>query len=121
MLQLSDVEFENWRSQIVTSNPTAKMGLCRKPHAFAEQGVAMFSSVLRIPRTVDINIQIMRAFVRLRQVLSVHKGLAERLRKLEEQMRRRDHAVAEQFQQVFAVLDQLFNPPGPPRKAIGFD
>ena len=120
MFQLSDVEFENWRSQIVTSNPAAKMGLRRKPYAFTEQGVAMLSSVLRSPRAVEVNIQIMRAFVRLRQLLSVHKELAERLTKLEEQMRQRDHAVAQQFQQVFALLDQLFNPPSPPRKRIGF-
>ncbi len=120
MFQLSDEEFENWRSQIVTSNPAAKMGIRRKPYAFTEQGVAMLSSVLRSPRAVEINIQIMRAFVRLRQLLSVHKELAERLAKLEAQMCQRDHAVAQQFQQVFSLLDQLFNPPAPPRKPIGF-
>jgi len=120
MFQLSDVEFENWRSQIVTSNPAAKMGLRRKPYAFTEQGVAMLSSVLRSPRAVEVNIQIMRAFVRLRQLLSVHKELAERLAKLETQIRDRDHAVAQQFQKVFALLEQLFNPPAPPRKLIGF-
>ena len=80
----------------------------------------MPSSVLRSPRAVEVNIQIIRAFVRLRQLLSVHKELAERLTKLEEQMRQRDHTVAQQFQQVFALLDQLFNPPKPPRKPIGF-
>ena len=69
---------------------------------------------------MEINIQIMRAFVRLRQLLSVHKELADRLTKLEEQMRQRDHAVAEQFQRVFALLGELFNPPSPPRKPIGF-
>ncbi len=120
MFQLSEVEFENWRSQIVTSNPAAKMGLRRKPYAFTEQGVAMLSSILRSPRAVEVNIQIMRAFVRLRQLLSAHKELADRLTKLEEQMRQRDHAVAQQFQQGFALLDQLFNPPSPPRKRIGF-
>jgi hypothetical protein len=104
----------------VTSNRAAKMGLRRKPYAFTEQGVAMLSSVLRSPRAVETNVQIIRAFVRLRQLLSVHKELAERLTKLEEQMRQRDHAVAQQFQQVFALLDQLFNPPAPPRKRIGF-
>jgi hypothetical protein len=90
------------------------------PYAFTEQGVAMLSGVLRSPRAVEINIQIMRAFVRLRQLLSVHKELAERLTKLEAQMRQRDHAVARQFQQVFALLDQLFKPPSPPRTRIGF-
>ena len=90
------------------------------PYAFTEQGVAMLSGVLRSPRAVEVNIQIMRAFVRLRQLLSVHKELAERLTKLEAQMLQRDHAVAQQFQQVFALLDQLFNPLSPPRKRIGF-
>jgi hypothetical protein len=90
------------------------------PYAFTEQGVAMLSSVLRSPRAVGVNIQIMRAFVRLRQLLSAHKELADRLTKLDEQMRQRDHAVAQQFQQVFALLDQLFNPPSPPRKPTGF-
>jgi hypothetical protein len=120
MFQLSGEEFEDWRSQSVTSNPAAKMGLRRKPYAFTEQGVAMLSSVLRSPRAVEVNIQIMRAFVRIRQLLSVHKELAERLMKLEEQMRQRDHTVAQQFQRVFALLDQLFSPPSPPRKPIGF-
>jgi hypothetical protein len=120
MFQLSNAEFENWKSQIVTSNPAAKMGLRKRSYAFTEQGVAMLSSVLRSPRAVEINIQIMRAFVQLRQLLSVHKELAERLTKLEQQMRQRDQSVTQQFQQVFALLDQLFNPPSPARKAIGF-
>ena len=85
MFQLSDEEFEDWKSQIVISNPAAKMGLRKKPYAFTEQGVAMLSSVLRSPRAVEVNIQIMRAFVRLRQLLSVHKELADRLAKLEAQ------------------------------------
>jgi hypothetical protein len=90
------------------------------PYAFTEQGVAMLSSVLRSPRAVEVNIQIMRAFVRLRQLLHVHKELAERLMKLEKQMQDRDHVVARQFDQVFKLLDQLFNPPSPVRKLIGF-
>ncbi len=110
----------NLRSQIATSSSASHGGRRYAPYAFTEQGVAMLSSVLRSPRAVEVNIQIMRAFVRLRQLLSVHKELADRLTKLEEQMRQRDHSVAQQFQQVFALLDQLFNPPGPPRQRIGF-
>ena len=64
---LSDEEFENWRSQIVTSNSAAKMGLRRRPYAFAEQGVAMLSSVLNSDRAIEVNMAIMRAFVRLRK------------------------------------------------------
>lgn len=110
----------NLRSQSVTSSSAPHGGRRYAPYAFTEQGVAMLSSILRSPRAVEVNIQIMRAFVRLRQLLSVHKELGERLTKLEEQMRQRDQAVAHQFQQVFALLDQLFSPPIPPRKPIGF-
>jgi hypothetical protein len=56
MFQLSKEEFENWRSQIVTSNPRAKMGLRYAPYVFTEQGVAMLSSVLHSKRAVEINI-----------------------------------------------------------------
>ena len=80
----------------------------------------MLSSVLRSARAVDVNIQIVRAFVRLRQLLSVHKELAQRLMKIEERMRQRDQAVAQRFQQVFALLDQLSSPPQPLRRPIGF-
>src|SRR5204862_7478260 len=65
MFQLSREELANWRSQIVTSNPSAKMGLRRSPFAFTEQGVAMLSSVLRSPRAVLVNVELMRDSVRL--------------------------------------------------------
>ena len=55
MFQITKEELENWRSQIVTSNPSAKMGLRRKPYAFTEQGVAMLSSVLRSPQAIQMN------------------------------------------------------------------
>ena len=120
MLQLTGDEWDILRSQIATSSSASHGGRRYAPYAFTEQGVAMLSSVLRSPRAVEVNIQIMRAFVRLRQLLSVHKELAERLTRLEEQMRQRDHSVAQQFQKVFALLDQIFNPPTPPRRRIGF-
>ncbi len=68
MFQLSAEEFNNWRSQIVTSNKE-KMGLRRRPYAFTEQGVAMLSSVLNSDRAVEVNIEIMRTFVRLRKMV----------------------------------------------------
>jgi hypothetical protein len=116
----SQIVTSSLRSQSVTLNSSVHGGRRYPPFAFTEQGVAMLSSVLRNPRAVEVNIQIMRAFVRLRQLLSIHKELAERLTQLEAQMRQRDHAVAQQFQQVFALLEQLFNPPDPPRRTIGF-
>jgi len=83
MFQLSTKELERWRSQFVMSNPAAKMGLRRRPYAFTEQGVAMLSSVLQSERAVEVNIEIMRAFVRLRQLLASHEGLARKLDALE--------------------------------------
>ena len=65
------------------SNPSAKMGLRRAPYAFTEQGVAMLSSVLNSQQAIDVNIEIMRAFVRLREMLASHKELARRLSALE--------------------------------------
>jgi hypothetical protein len=108
------------RSQIVTSKPSRRGGRRYAPYAFTEQGVAMLSSVLRSRRAIEVNIQIMRAFVRLRQLLSLDKELAERLIKLEEQMRKRDRSVDDQFRQVFALLEQLFTPPKATRRPIGF-
>jgi hypothetical protein len=114
MFQLTKEEFENWRSQFVTSNLTAKMGLRRRPYAFTEQGVAMLSSVLNSERAIEVNISIMRAFVRMREFLSAHKDLARRLDELE---RKYDS----QFKVVFEAIRQLMSPPvPPPRRRIGF-
>jgi hypothetical protein len=114
MFQLSQAELENWKSQFVTSNSAAKMGLRRCPYAFTEQGVAMLSSVLKSKRAVQVNIAIMRAFVRLREILATHKDLAEKLRAME---RKYD----KQFQVVFQILRQLTAPPpDSPKRRIGF-
>ena len=75
MFQLSQEEFKNWKSQIVTSN-SDKMGLRRPPYAFTEQGVAMLSSVLHSEVAISINIKIMRAFVELRQIIAAQPEYA---------------------------------------------
>ncbi|MGD9636481.1 MAG: ORF6N domain-containing protein [Pirellulales bacterium] len=123
---------KNLRSRFVTSNEAKILrsqnatsssghgGRRYPPYAFTEQGVAMLSSVLRSPRAIEVNIEIMRAFVRLRQLLSLHKDLAERLTKLERQMLDRDADVDQQFRHVFSLLEQLFAPPARKRQAIGF-
>ena len=99
------------RSQIATSN--AGHGGCRyAPLAFAEQGVAMLSSALRSQRAVQINIEIMRAFVKLRELLATHRDLARKLEALE----RKDV----QFKVVFDAIRQLMTPPTPKTKRIGF-
>lgn len=114
MFQLSREEFENWRSHIATSNPAAKMGLRRRPYAFTEHGIAMLSSVLNSERAIQVNTAIIRAFVRLRELLSSHKDLARRLDELE---RNYD----ENFRVVFDAIRQLMAPPPAPKKRrIGF-
>ena len=111
MFQLTDEEFDNLKSQIVISS----WGGMRRaaPYAFTEQGVAMLSSVLRSRRVVQVNIEIMRAFVRLRQLLVSHAGLA---RKLSEMEKKYD----EQFKIVFDAIRALTAPREKPQKKIGF-
>ena len=113
MFQLTKEELENWRSQIVTSNPNAKMGLRRRPYAFTEQGVAMLSSVLRSERAIQVNIEIMRAFVNLKQLISSNEKLAKKLVALEKKY-------DEQFKVVFDAIRQLMIPPEKEKRQIGF-
>src|SRR6266699_6857661 len=103
---------ERLRSQIVTSK-TGRGGRRYRPYAFTEQGVAMLSSVLRSQRAVMVNLGIMRAFVRLRQMLVSHRSLA---RKLAEMEKRYDA----QFKVVFDAIRELMEPAKKPRKRIGF-
>jgi hypothetical protein len=83
------------------------------PYAFTEQGVAMLSSVLKSPRAIAVNIEIMRAFVRLRLILASNKQLARRLDELEAKTDSR-------FRQVFEAIRQLMVPPEPKKRPIGF-
>jgi len=115
MFELTKEEFENWRSQFVTSN-AEKMGLRYSPMAFTEQGVAMLSSVLRSNRAIEVNVAIMRAFVQLRKMISSHKELAHKLLELEQRLEGHD----EQIQVIFEAIKQLMMPPKKPRKRIGF-
>ncbi len=78
MFILNKAEFGNWRSQFVTSK-SIRMGLRIPPMAFTEQGVAMLSSVLNSERAIEVNIAIMRTFVKLRELISTHKELAAKL------------------------------------------
>ncbi len=111
MFQLSEDEFPNLRSQVVTSSWGGRR---RPPYAFTEQGVAMLSSVLRSPRAVAVNVEIMRAFVRLRRLLLSQEELANKLLDLE---RRYDR----QFKVVFDAIRKIMSPDVPPkRRRIGF-
>ena len=111
MFQLSQAEFAILRSQSVTSSHWG--GRRYPPYAFTEQGVAMLSSVLRSQRAIQVNIEIMRAFIHLRQMLATHVELARKLDALE---RKYDA----QFKQVFDAIRQLMTPPEPKRRSIGF-
>lgn len=114
MFQLTKQEFAALRSQSVTSNAkTGRGGRRSAPYAFSEQGVAMLSSVLRSPRAIEVNIEIMRAFVRLRQMIASHAGLAGKLEALE---RKYDA----QFKVVFDAIRQLMAPPAQRKTPIGF-
>jgi hypothetical protein len=113
MFQLTKKEVvELNRSQIVTGSQKHRDPRFR-PYAFTEQGVAMLSSVLRSKRAVAVNVEIMRTFVRLRQILASHAELERKLYDLET---RYDH----QFKVVFDAIRQLMMPALPKRKQIGF-
>lgn len=113
MLELTAEEAESLRSQFATSN-VGRGGRRYAPYVFTEQGVAMLSSVLRSERAVQVNIAIMRAFVRLRELLSTHADLA---RKLEDLERKYDR----QFKAVFDAIRELMRPePLPEKRRIGF-
>jgi hypothetical protein len=111
MFQLTRDEWRNLKSQIVTSS----WGGARRapPYAFTEQGVAMLSSVLRSKRAVQVNVEIMRAFVRLRRILAENAGLARRLDELEKKY-------DVQFKVVFDAIRKLMQPPEPRKRRIGF-
>jgi hypothetical protein len=103
MFQLTAEELENWRSQIAMSNPKSKMGLRRAPYAFTELGVAMLSTVLNSKRAVQMNIFIMRAFVKLREVLAANKMLAQKVEQLT--ATQKEHATL--FEMVIADIQKL--------------
>jgi hypothetical protein len=113
MFQLNRQEMAIWKSQIVISN-REKKGLRKPPLVFTEQGVAMLSSILKSERAIQVNIAIMRAFVKLREILSTHKDLARKLEELEKKYDK-------QFKVVFDAIRELMEPgPAPRRRRIGF-
>jgi hypothetical protein len=122
MFQITEQEMENWKSQNVTSNKE-KMGLRKLPNAFTEQGVAMLSSVLNSPTAIDVNIQIIRIFTRLKEVLLTHKDVLLKLEQLEKKLLSQDTKMQknqEEIQLIFNALKQLLYPPQKKRNKIGF-
>ncbi|MCK9459207.1 MAG: ORF6N domain-containing protein [Proteobacteria bacterium] len=114
MFRLTDEESVSLRSQAVILKKSGR-GQHRKylPYAFTEQGVAMLSTVLRSPRAVQVNIEIMRAFVRLRQMLVANADLARKVAALEKQY-------DAQFKVVFDTIRELMAPEARPKRRIGF-
>jgi hypothetical protein len=114
VFQVSAKEFENLKSQFVTSSWG---GLRRaRPYAFTEQGVAMLSSVLNSERAVKVNVAIMRAFVKLREALQSNRELARKFTELEKHVGKHDEEIAS----IIDAIRQLMAPPEKPRREIGF-
>lgn len=113
MFQLS---LEEANKILRSQNVTLKRGQHAKyrPRAFTEQGVAMLSSVLKSKRAAQVNIAIMRAFVKLREILATHKDLARKLEEMEEKY-------DAQFKAVFDAIRQLMSPPTRAMRRIGFE
>lgn len=112
MFQMTQEEFENWKSQFATSN-SDKMSLRKIPFVFTQDGVAMLSSVLNSDRAIEVNIQIMRTFRRLREILASHKDLAGKIGELEKKY-------DSQFKVVFEAIRRLMMEEEKPKKQIGF-
>ena len=109
MFPLTKKEMENWKSQIATSNPSLKMSLRKAPLAFTEPGVAMLSSVLHSERAVEVNIGIIRTFIRMREMLATNKELARMVEKHDKEI-----AV------LYDYLKKLLDPPKSATQQIGY-
>jgi hypothetical protein len=118
MFQLTRQETDALTSQFAMSKPKGRGGRRTFPFAFTEQGVAMLSTVLNSERAVQMNILIMRAFVKLREVLATHIDLARAI----EDIRRRQDEQGEQITAIIETINQLLLPePVPPKRRIGFN
>lgn len=112
MFQLDREEMKIWKSQIVTSK-SVKMGLRKLPLAFTEQGVAMLSSVLNSDRAIEVNIQIIRTFTKIRELLATNEALQ---RKMMEMEKKYDNKI----KKIFDILELLLSDENKPKKEIGF-
>ena len=115
MFEMNKKEFDNWRTQNATSKED-KQGLRYAPFCFTEQGVTMLSCVLSSDRAIDVNIQIIRIFTKMKELLLTHKGVLLQMQKIEKKLTAHD----EDIKKIFEVLKKLINPPQEPRRRIGF-
>ena len=114
MFQLTQEEAEISRSQFVTLNRGQNIKYL--PYAFTEQGVAMLSSVLNSKRAIQVNIQIMITFTKLREMIGNHKELTEKLKQLENKIEKHDSEI----QSIFDAIRQIMTPPVKPKRKVGF-
>jgi hypothetical protein len=115
MFEMNKNEFEDWRSQFVTSNNGNKMGLRHAPFCFTEQGVTMLSCILNSTRAITINIQIIRIFTKLREMIITHKDILLKLEQLENKVSGHDESI----HKIFEALKQLLSQPKTPGRRIG--
>jgi phage regulator Rha-like protein len=113
MFVLTNQEVRSLRSQIATSSWGGTRYI---PMAFTEQGVAMLSSVLKSKRAIEVNIAIMRAFVKMREIMAANKEFSEKLKIIEKHLAEHD----DQFRVVFEAIKQLLKEDEKPKKRIGF-
>jgi len=114
MFQLTEKEHENLRSQIATSSWGGRR---YPPYVFTEHGAIMLANVLNSPLAVEASIQVVRAFVKIRAILSTHKELGLKLNQLENKLEKHD----EDIHVIFEAIRQLMTPPEMPKRKIGFN
>lgn len=115
MFQMNEEEFENWRTQFASSNSDV-MGLRYAPYCFTEQGVTMLSCILNSERAIAVNIQIIRIFTRMKELLLNNKEILLQLEKIESRLTGHDNDI----KLIFEYLKKLLHPELPPRRKIGF-
>jgi hypothetical protein len=134
VFQVTQTEAASLRSQIVTLDvgdssradaprTPSRRGRHRKylPHAFTEHGAIMAATVLNSERAVQVSVLVVRAFVRLRQILAEHRDLARRIEALEREFTHKTSEHEQHIRRIYEILDDLMNPPAPPKKGrIGF-
>ncbi len=116
IFKMSKEEVENWKLQFATSN-SIKMGLRKSPYAFTEHGVAMLSSVLNSDRAISINLQIVRTFIKIRELLTTNDALQRKIMELEKKYGGHD----DKIKKIFTTLNLLLmDEKIKPKKQIGF-
>lgn len=115
MFEMNKAEFEQWRKESITESED-RQGLRYAPFCFTEQGVTMLSCVLNSKRAIEVNIQVIRIFTRLREMVLTHKDILLKLEQLERKAVKQDGDI----KLIFEYLRELLNPPSEPMRKIGF-